>query len=353
MDITVVIPSLDPDEKLLRVVHGLLDAGFTDVILVNDGSDAAHTAPFAEAVLLPGVTVLYHEKNRGKGRALKTAFDYVLEHRPTSRGVVTVDGDGQHAIADILSLANAVLMDDTCVYLGARDFDQPQVPARSRFGNKITCLVMRLLCGLRIRDTQTGLRAIPRQYLATFLQIEGERFEYETNMLLAFREQNIPYRELTIETVYINENETSHFRTVRDSVRIYRLILRYFLRFTASGILSFFLDILLFWLLTRFAFANMGDGSRILCATVLARVVSSLLNFTLNRTAVFGSTRPLLSTLWRYYALCACQMLASALLVMGLHLLLPLPESLIKCVVDVFLFFISFRIQKRFVFGKK
>ncbi len=351
-DITVIIPSLNPDDKLLRVVRGLLDTGFTDILLVNDGSDAAHAAPFAEAAALPGITVLHHEVNRGKGRALKTAFAWVLEQRPSCRGVVTVDGDGQHAVADIRELACALQADNSRVYLGVRDFDDPQVPARSRFGNKTTSLVFRLLCGLHIQDTQTGLRGIPRQYLPSFLQVAGERFEYETNMLLAFREQDIPFAQIAIETVYINENETSHFRPVRDSVRIYRLILSHFLRFAGSGLLSFLVDILLFWAFGRFVFEGLGDESRILGATVLARVLSSLLNFAVNRTAVFHSSRPLLSTLWRYYTLCAVQMLASAGLVTCLYWLLPLPDTLIKCVVDGLLFLISFRIQQRFVFGK-
>ncbi len=353
MDVTVVIPSLDPDEKLLKVVDGLVDAGFTDILLVDDGSDDAHSAPFAAAAQRPGVTVLHHPVNYGKGRALKTAFSHILEHCPHSRGVVTVDGDGQHTTADIVSLAQAVCADGERVYLGARDFNRPDVPLRSRFGNKTTSLVFRLLCGLTIRDTQTGLRAIPRQYLPAMLEVEGERFEYETNMLLAFRRQQIPFGELPIRTVYINENETSHFRPVRDSIRIYRLILRHFIRFVGSGAVSFLVDMGLFWLLGSVVLSALPDTTRIFAATAVARAVSSLLNFFLNRTVVFSSSRPLWDTLWRYYALCVVQMLTSAGLVAALYGIVPLPEPLIKFVVDVCLMFISFRIQQRFVFGRK
>lgn len=353
MDVTVIIPSLDPDEKLMGVVTGLQKMGFTDILLVNDGSDEAHRTPFETAAALPGVTVLHHEVNRGKGRALKTAFHYVLEHRPSSCGVVTVDGDGQHAAEDVLKLAQALCADGEKIYLGSREFSGPDVPRRSFLGNKITSLVFRLLCGMTIRDTQTGLRAISRKYLPAMLEVEGERFEYETTMLLELRRQHLPFEELPIRTVYIGENETSHFRAVRDSIRVYRPILRHFIRFAGSGLLSFLVDMVLFWLLSQVAVPGLPDTQRILLATVLARVGSSLLNFFLNRTVVFASSRSVWDTLWRYYSLCVVQMLTSGLLVAFIYWLLPLPETLIKCVVDGCLMFISFRIQQRFVFGKK
>ncbi len=350
MQVTVIIPSLDPDERLAAVVEALTDGGFTDIVLVDDGSDAAHRPLFARLAALPQVTVLTHKTNRGKGRAIKTGLAYVLEHRPDSRGAVTVDGDGQHAAADVRRLAQALLADGSRVYLGARDFRAAQVPARSRFGNRTTCLVLRLLCGIRVRDSQTGLRAFPRRFLPSLLQVPGERFEYETNMLLEFADRHIPYAELPIDTIYIEKNESSHFRPVQDSWRIYRLILRRFFRFAGSSLLAALLDILLFTLFGRCVFRRQEPSLQILLATVSARLISSLFNFAVNRLAVFRSKSGLLSTLWRYYALCAAQMLASAGLVALLRMLLPLPQELLKCVIDLCLFFVSYRVQASRVF---
>ncbi|MBQ9860496.1 MAG: bifunctional glycosyltransferase family 2/GtrA family protein [Clostridia bacterium] len=351
MAITVLIPSLNPDEKLVRVVEDLLAAGVEDVLLVDDGSDEAHQIPFATLSALPQVTLLRHEVNRGKGRALKTGFAHVLEHRPDCAGVVTVDGDGQHGTRDVCRLAEALEQEPT-VWLGCRDFNHPDVPPRSRFGNKASCLTMRLLCRVNVSDTQTGLRGIPRSLLPAMLEIEGERFEYETNMLLAFPQLSVVHKELTIETIYIDDNATSHFRPIRDGWRIYRLMLGYFLRFTASGLISAVVDVLLFTLFLSL-FTTLGNPSPIVWATVVARVISSLLNFALNYRVVFRSQRQLGSSLWRYYLLCLCQMFVSAELVALLSTLLPLWPTLIKCVVDVVLFLISFRIQQRFVFHKK
>ena len=351
MRVTAIVPSLNPDEKLISTVHSLQEAGFTDILLVDDGSDEAHRVPFA-TLESEGVTVLRHPVNAGKGRAMKTAFAFVLEHRPDSVGVVTVDGDGQHGAADVLRLARA-MEQEPCIWLGSRDFTAPQVPPRSRFGNKATCLTMRLLCGMRVGDTQTGLRAIPRDCLPWLLEVPGDRYEFETNMLLEMQQRRTPFKELTIDTIYIEENASSHFRPLVDGWRIYRRMLAHFFRFMGSGLVSAVLDVALFTLLVTTVLGGDSAVATVWWATVIARVVSSLVNFTLNRRVVFNSRERLAGTLVRYYALCLCQMTLSALLVMLLNNLLPGWEPLLKCVVDVFLFFVSFRIQQRYVFGRK
>ena len=202
-NVSVVLPSLDPDEKLTQVIDGLLEYGFSDIVLVNDGSKPENLHYFEDAARLhPEIHLLTHEVNRGKGAALKTAFTYVLGNRPESRGVVTVDGDNQHHPADTRACAEAMLSSGHAV-LGCRDFTLPDVPQRSRFGNHTTSLVFKIFCGMTISDTQTGLRAIPIKYLPTLNEVYGDRFEYETNMLLAFKNEGIPFDEVKIRTVYI------------------------------------------------------------------------------------------------------------------------------------------------------
>ena len=225
--ISVVLPSLDPDAKLLTVIDGLLEYGFTDIVLVNDGSKPENMCYFEKAARHPEIHLLHHEVNRGKGAALKTAFRWILDNRPDSLGVVTVDGDNQHHPEDTRACSLHMAKTDRIV-LGVRDFDQPDVPFKSRNGNKITSLVFKIFVGMTISDTQTGLRAIPKKYLPLLCDISGERFEYETNMLLEMKRSNIPFDEVKIRTVYIEENKSSHFRAVQDSWRIYKLILRHF-----------------------------------------------------------------------------------------------------------------------------
>lgn len=349
MNITIVLPSLNPDEKLNLVVEGLLKEGFTDIVIVNDGSDEAHLAPFAQAASHREVTVLTHEVNKGKGRALKTAFAYVLENRPDTAGVVTVDGDNQHASHDIKACALRLLQEKDKVILGCRDFSQPHVPAKSRFGNRLTCTVFRLLCGMGISDTQTGLRGIPFACLPLMCETKGERFEYETEMFFACQKNNIQFAEVKIDTVYIEENASSHFHPIRDSLKIYRMIFQ----FALSSLTSFLIDYGLFTLLL-FLFGSHADRTlRLFVATFAARAVSSLYNFVMNKKVVFQSETPAAKALIKYYALCVLQAGASYGLLYLISSFLQAGsglEAVLKLVVDVLLFFISFRIQQRWVF---
>ena len=225
-EVAIVLPSLDPDEKFSRVVDGLVESGFEHIVIVDDGSDAAHQSWFDKAAAYPQCTVLHHGVNKGKGRALKTAFRHVLEQLPELKGVITIDGDGQHLTGDILACGRRMLAEGDKVVLGCRDFDLPGVPPRSVAGNKTTSRMFRLFYGIKLSDTQTGLRAIPRAFLERFCAIEGERFEYETNMLLQMKHAGIRFLEQPIETVYDPEDYSSHYNAVKDSWKIFKIMFK-------------------------------------------------------------------------------------------------------------------------------
>ena len=354
-NISVVLPSLDPDEKLLAVVDGLLNVGFSHIILVNDGSKPENLHYFETAAAHPQVQLLHHPVNRGKGAALKTAFEWFLKHRPQGVGLVTVDGDNQHHPEDTLACTLEMIKSGK-VILGCRDFSLSHVPARSRFGNNATCAVFKIFCGMKISDTQTGLRASPREAVEAFCQVKGDRFEYETNMLLSLKELNIPYGEVKIRTVYIEENKSSHFRAVRDSVRIYSLILSHFFRYTAASVLSALVDTgvftLLSWLLNGILAGFVLDT----LTTGAARIISSLFNFLLNKKLVFRSNCSTARALVRYYCLAVPIFLAQLGLTHGAYLLFGIRDdqtllrTLIYVIVMTVLYITSFIIQQRWVF---
>lgn len=364
MNVSVILPSLNPDEKLMQVVDGLLAEGFTDIIIVNDGSDEAHMQPFKLASEHSEVTVLTHEVNKGKGRALKTAYEFCLVNRPDIDGVVTVDGDNQHRPKDIKACCERLTENPEAVILGCREFSQKQVPWKSRLGNNFTKGVFRIFCGVKISDTQTGLRAMPYSSLKLMTEISGERFEYETHVLLELKKHKLKCIEVPIETVYIEENASTHFHWLKDSLRVYGVIFRYvigsamqFLKFSLGSILSFLIDsglfTLLVWLLAK---TSLSEWWQTAGATAAARVVSSIFNFIFNRKAVFKSGESTGRTLWKYYVLCVCQMAASAGLVYLLETIIGVGgfwKTLIKVVVDICLFLASYQIQRRWVFAKK
>lgn len=341
----VIVPSFNPDEKLLRLLHTLLDAGLSQILIVNDGS-RPDCAPCFEQAQALGATVLTHAVNMGKGRALKTAFNYVLNTFGDSVHAVCADADGQHAAEDIRACLDALEAHPDSLIMGCRQFDDKSIPFRSRFGNKLTRQVFRALCGVRVSDTQTGLRALTGASMRRFLTVKGERFEYEMNVLIETKEQNIPLVEVPIHTIYIEENQTSHFNPLRDSLRIYAV----FMKFIASSLMSFLVDFFLFWLLSWLLEPVIGQTASIFAATAAARVISSLLNYSVNKRRVFGVRKGRKSTLLRYYVLCAIQMLCSAGLVDLFAFLTHLEGIAFKIPVDLILFLLSFQIQREWVF---
>lgn len=351
-NIPVIIPAYEPDEKLIALLRALQQTKISRVVVVDDGSGEAYEELFAQAAAFPGCTVLHHAVNLGKGRALKTAFNYCLRKFGDACGCVTADSDGQHTPADIAACMRALWENPQALILGCRDFDAPEVPARSAFGNKVTRKVFRFLLGLSVSDTQTGLRAIPAFFMRELMQVKGERFEYETNMLIETKELSIPILEVPIRTVYIEENRTSHFNPIKDSVRIYLV----FGKFLFSSLSSSVLDLLLFHFFCTLLSPLGGKlwfVPYIVAATVFARVISAVYNFLINYRVVFRSEAKLAVTAGKYLALAVCQMLCSAFLVNFLYGLTGGAEVLVKIPVDIFLFFISFVIQREFVYRKK
>lgn len=353
-----VVPSLNPTDRLTDTVEGLLRAGFSQIVLVDDGSQPGARSFFEAAASRPGVALLRHEVNRGKGAAMKTAFSWLLEHRPDCAGVVTVDGDGQHHPEDAVACARKMEEENRLV-LGCRDFSRPDVPPRSRMGNRITRGVFRIFCGLTVSDTQTGLRAIPMEYLPSLAAVAGERYEYETNMLLALKDLDIPWDEVKIRTIYLDENKESHFQTVRDSWRIYKLILARFFRYTLSSLASAAVDAGLFALLSALLAGLLTGTALTAAAAVGARALSSLLNFALNRRLVFRGGAPLGRALGRYYALALPLLLCQFLLTEGALRAARIGDrqTLLRTVVYAgvmaVLFVTSYVVQRRWVFAGK
>lgn len=334
----VVIPAYEPDEKLLHVVAELKRDTDYAIVVVNDGSSEAAEPVFA--ALPEGVTLLRHAQNRGKGRALKTAYEYIAAHFPQSEGIVTVDADGQHLPADVVRVSEDWEAHPETLVLGSRRFTGT-VPWRSRAGNAITRVVFRLSTGVSVYDTQTGLRAFAVSRIPMMLEMRGERYEYEINVLLYATRQHMPIREVTIETVYIADNASSHFHPMRDSWRIYKMILL----FAASSLLAAAVDYVLVLSLSAL-FAKQAQG--LLWSVVLARVISSFLNYMLNRKLVFEDCSR--RSVFRYYLVAAGIMAANYGLLSLISGVMPL--ALAKLLVELALYPLSFYLQRRFVFAR-
>lgn len=330
----VLIPAYEPGEALPALTRALMDEG-VPVVVVNDGS--ATGLEYFERIRAQGAVVLEHKENLGKGRALKTGLAWMAEQG--YEGVVTADADGQHSLEDILRVARALAGGSRRLVLGIRDVSR--MPNRSRTGNRLTRTLFRLLYGIKLQDTQTGLRGIPLtgENRSGLLSLSGERYEYEMEMLIEAGELfPAGIQELEIETIYLEDSDTSsHFRPLADGARIYSVLFRHFPRFFLSSILAFLVDYSLFNLLYYLLF------HRSVPAAVLARVVSAGVNYTVNRKLVFGSSYHLLG----YVKICLVILLAGSGLMYLLVDCLSLPAFLVKPLVDCGLYVLSFAAQNR------
>ncbi len=346
-NVTVVIPSFDPNKKLINLVNELLDNGFDDIVIVDDGSCAECKKNLPDTKKYPFCTVLSHRRNRGKGASLKTAFEFFVKNRKGKGGVITVNDDGQHVIGDIIACAEKMLETDKIV-LGCRNLSDQHLPLKSRVGNKITRFVFRLFCGLKISDTQTALRAIPTKYIEDFVDIGGSRYEYETNILLEIKKRQIDFIEMPIDTSHIDKKKHSHFRPIRDSFRIYKLILA----FVFSSLISMGVELIVYWFLLQFFIHGEGD---ILWADLIARVPSSIVNFTINRNQVFDVKGSIKRPVFRYTLLAIPLALASVSCIALFSWLFGSENATLrtalKMPVDTTLFFVSFRFQQNWVFA--
>jgi len=345
MKTALIIPAYKPAKELLALLAQFQGNDDFLPIVVDDGS-GPDFAPIFDA-LPPGVRLLRHPENRGKGAALKTAFAYVLDSCPQCGQAVTADADGQHRYEDILKVCATAAARPEALVLGSRKFEG-EVPLRSRLGNGITRKVFSVASGVSVYDTQTGLRACSRDVLKGFTAIPGDRYEYEINMLLTAAQSGIPIVEEWIETVYLNDNASSHFNPFKDSLKIYMCILK----FAASSLLAFGIDYVLALVLKALTAAWPASLSLNFSVTV-ARLVSASVNFTVNRKVVFRGNESLGKAILKYAALAAVVLALNLALMHLLTIRLGWSFALSKILVEVLLFCMNFVVQGKFVYRKK
>jgi putative flippase GtrA len=335
--LAVVIPAYRPSAGLIDLVQQLTAKAIAPILIVDDGGGPDFREIFERVAAFPNVTVLRHAVNLGKGAALKTAFNHALCAIPDLIGVVTADADGQHHPDDIERVAATLVARPDALVLGARAFDT-DVPLRSRIGNTATRRVMQALLGQKLADTQTGLRGVPASLLPRLLRLESTGYEFELEMLLAAHHLSIPVVENTIRTIYEKGNPTSHFNPLIDSMKIYFVLLR----FGSVSMMSALLDNLVFILTVH----RLG----ILGAQALARLFSVAFNYVMVRSSVFYSKQEHRAVLPKYLALTVVSGTCSYFGIRTLSEGLGFAVVPAKLLVETFLFFVNFAVQRAFIF---
>ncbi len=349
--VVLLIPSLNPDEKLINLVKELKEKEFDNIVIVNDGSKQECLHYFEILENDYNCKIFSHFRNLGKGRALKNAFNFILTNFEDFKTVITLDSDGQHKVKDVISLAERFeTVESNTLGLGCRKFGQKDVPFRSKFGNIFTRMLLKVLCGISVSDTQTGLRAFTKDTMKEFMDIPGERFEYEMNMILATKNKDIKIVECPIETVYIEENKSSHFNPIKDSFKIISRLFAVFFKYTIASILSFLIDLGFFALFVAVTKNWVSASLYIILSTIFARVISSVFNFLVNKNTVFKQKDKSPKFFIMYFTLVIVNMVLSAVLVDVFVKFCSFPEIWAKVLVDGTLFILSFVLQRDVIF---
>ena len=275
--ILFLFPSYQPTVLFCELLEQFRRMDPSPIVVVDDGSGPAYDGLFQRAGRVSDTVVLKNAVNLGKGAALKHGINHILVNYPDCIGVVTADADGQHTVDDILKVANELRSRPAEVIFGSRDFKR-DVPFRSKIGNVISRYIYRFLIGLKLSDTQTGLRGIPRRLMELSLGIRSNRYEFETEQIIAAKSGGLQFREVPIRTVYIDDNSGSHFNPLLNSFRIYFVLLRY----AVSSLATALTDLLVFYILT-------ANGMALLSANMSARAVALWIQFMLLKKYVFKS----------------------------------------------------------------
>lgn len=333
-----LIPAYKPSQLLIDMLEEIKDTPLIPVV-IDDGSGSEFADIFEKAKEY--APVIAHEVNMGKGRALKTGYTYIKEHFPEDAVIVTMDSDGQHRTEDAIKICKMAAEKPGALVLGSRKLAE-NVPFRSQFGNTLTRLVYQLSTGIKVHDTQTGLRAFSANLIPFMNSIGGDRYEYEINVLLDCSRADIPIIETEIPTIYLDNNSASHFNPLRDSIKIYKEILK----FSASSLLSFLVDYALYTLF--FIFTGQLQVSHI-----GARIFSSVFNFTVNKKLVFKSKGNTAKSVGKYFALVAVILLLSTIVLSFFVETCHMDEFLAKILTECIFFVFSWFTQHFVVFKKK
>jgi dolichol-phosphate mannosyltransferase len=336
--LAVLIPAYRPSDSLLDVVRALVEKSLPHIVVVDDGSGPDFRDLFARVAELPGVELLRHAINLGKGAALKTGLNYALCQYPGLAGVVTADADGQHHPDDIERVGESLLAHPDSLVLGCRTF-RGEVPLRSRIGNAATSAIMHALMGRKMSDTQTGLRGLPAAFAPRLLKLEANGYEFELEMLIAAHQLGVPLVEEPIRTIYLPGNPSSHFNPIVDSMKIYFILLR----FGSVSLLTALLDNLVFIL-------ALHRGGSVLLSQVLGRTVGLAFNYTMVRSSVFYSHQRHKTVLPKYLLLALVSGTASYGGIRLLSATMGIGAVPAKLAVESLLFLVNFAVQRLFIF---
>ncbi|HPS30218.1 MAG TPA: DUF2062 domain-containing protein [bacterium] len=211
---SVIIPTYNNSGTLASVITGVLK--YTDrIIVVNDGSNDLTSEILKQ---FRNITVVTHEKNKGKGIALRTGFKKAVDMG--FRYAITIDSDGQHNPDDIPKFIEKIEENPDSMIVGARNMEQSSVPGKSSFGHKFSNFWYKVETGIDLPDTQSGYRLYPVEKLKNIRYITN-RFEFEIEVIVRAAWAGLDVTSVPVSVIYFpKETRVSHFRPFQDFTRV-------------------------------------------------------------------------------------------------------------------------------------
>lgn len=194
-DTWIVIPAYNESAVIASVILEIQKSGYHNILVVDDGSSDDTQA---KARALSGVIALKHLINRGKGAAIKTGIEGAK--KLGAKKVITIDGDGQHNPADIKSMLE-LLDKGYDVVLGSRLKNCANMPTYKIMHNHIGNLLVWILYGLWVTDSQSGFRAYSHKALHT-IDTKTDRYEYDSEVIREIHHHKLKFIEIPIEVRY-------------------------------------------------------------------------------------------------------------------------------------------------------
>ncbi len=220
MRMLALIPAFDAENPLPNVIKGLIDTGFepADILVVDDGSSDKTT----ETARAPGVEVITHEKNKGKGEALKSGFAFAIDNRYDA--VLTLDADMQHPPELAGRFVDEMMRSGADIILGNRMNDLSNMPPHRRFSNLATTFFVRLWTGKKIGDSQCGYRLIKTDLLKR-LDLRTGHYQTETEIILEAARNRAGFSSVDVPTIY--NDHKSKLNPIIETLRFIGIMLSY------------------------------------------------------------------------------------------------------------------------------
>lgn len=339
--IVIFIPTSGPNEHIEPFIQELKMRHFNQIVLM--APEEENNRAFFETIRQQEEVEIVHQE--AEKSSVETGLETIQADYPKGEATIIADAVGRYSAEDVEIVARALAAAPKELILGVRQYTPKQEPKEDSFFNRTLQRLLDFLEKRTIQETPTSLRALSMEHLKAIVNDPVDALEQSENMLVTAKQLGIPLKPVTIYTESIETEAKSTIDRLIELAHIYQE----FIKFTASSLFSTVVDLGLFAIFV-FLLRGLFPFAYIMYSTIIARIVSIIVNYTINNKLVFKRKNEKRGSFIRYVSLAIAEMLASgAIVTFIVNYFIPF-ETLTKILVDSALFFVGYLIQRKFVF---